>query len=137
LSLVIDASMTVTWLFDDEQDEISRAALRQVIETGAAVPSIWRLEIGNALRTAVRRRRCSPEHATNSLLRLTRLRIVCDSETNQHAWNATWSLSQEQNLTLYDAAYLELAIRACVPLASRDVALLRAARSMGVETIGD
>jgi predicted nucleic acid-binding protein len=65
------------------------------------------------------------------------LRIASDGQTDGSAWSATWALSREHNLTLYDAAYLELAIRLQRGLASRDAALRRAARAVGIEIIGD
>ena len=99
------------------------------------VPSIWRLEVANVLRNSVRRRRCSDDYAERCLQRLGRLRITIDSETDRHAWGDTRALSREHNLTLYDAAYLELAIRLRRPLASRDAALLSAARTVGIDAV--
>ena len=67
---------------------------------------------------------------------LGRLRITVDSETDRHAWSATTELSQTHNLTVYDAAYLELAVRSRQPLATGDAAMLRAAREVGVDVLG-
>ena len=136
MSLVIDASMTVAWLFSDEPSEIPQTVLRRVAAEGALVPSLWRLEIANVLRNAVRRKRCDTGYATRCLQRLGRLQIVVDAETDAQAWGRTRQLSIEHDLTVYDAAYLELAIRRRRPLASRDAALLKAGRKTGLDVLG-
>lgn len=100
--------MTAAWLFADERAEASRAVLRRVAAEGALVPSLWRLEVANVLRNAVRRGRCDADYADRCLARLGRLRITVDSETDERAWGETRRLALAHNLTLYDAAYLEL-----------------------------
>jgi predicted nucleic acid-binding protein len=137
VSLVIDASMTVAWLFHNQRSDHSRSILRRVVADGAAAPSIWRLEVANVLRTSVRRGHCRDEYAAGCLQRLRRLRITIDPETDRNAWGITRELSRAHNLTLYDAAYLELAVRLRQPIASLDVALLSAARTAGLEAVGD
>jgi predicted nucleic acid-binding protein len=132
VSLVIDASVAVAWLFRDERAELARRVLRKVVEDGATVPSLWRLEVANALRSAVRRQRCDEGYATRCLERLGRLPIAIDAETALHAWGPTRQLSIEHDLTLFDAAYLELAMRGKRPLASAASALITAARNMGL-----
>jgi predicted nucleic acid-binding protein len=133
--LVVDASMAIAWLFDDEHTEAAHRVMRQVVAEGAVVPSLWRLEVANVLRNAARRGRCDEVYVEQSLERLGRLAITTDQETDLHAWSATRVLSREQNLTLYDAAYLELAIRCGRPLASCDRDLLAAAGRRGVEVL--
>ena len=118
MSLVVDASMTITWLFRDERSELTQTLLRKVAAEGAFVPSIWRLEVANVLRSAIRRGRCDEGYAARSLRRLGRLRITADNETDRQAWGATRDLSQQHGLTLYDAAYLELALRSRRALAT-------------------
>src|SRR5208283_3513386 len=86
----------------------------------AVVPSLWRLEVANVLRNAVRRGRCDEAYVDRSLQRLSRFPFEVDDETSKHAWAATRTLSREQGLTSYDAAYLELAIRKSQPLATCD-----------------
>ena len=134
MTLVVDASVAIAWL-DFEEGDRAEASLARVESEGAMVPSLWRLEIANVLRTAVRRKRIDEIFVAHSLARLERLDIVTDAETDSHAWGATRTLSRKYDLTLYDAAYLELAIRRKLPLASRDNELLAAARKAGVETI--
>ncbi|MGH6923350.1 MAG: type II toxin-antitoxin system VapC family toxin [Propylenella sp.] len=136
MSVVLDASMTIAWLFAAERTEGSRAALRRVAAEGAAVPSIWRLEVANVLRGAVRSGRCTEDYADRSLGRLARLQIEVDPETEQHAWGETRRLAQRHDLTLYDASYLELALRFGQPLASCDRPLAKAAKGAGLEVLG-
>jgi len=94
-----------------------------VAATGAVMPSSWRLEVANVLRNAVRRGRCDELYVDRSLDRLSRLRVTVDAETDSRAWSTTRTLAREQGLTLYDAAYLDLAIRLSLPLACRDRAV--------------
>ena len=135
MSLVLDASITITWLFEDEHTAAAHAILRRVVAEGAFVPNLWRLEVANVLRNAVRRGRCNEAYVDRSLARLSRLAIESDEETDHHAWGATRKLSRDAQVTLYDAAYLELAIRKRVPLASCDEALLAAASRRKVEVL--
>jgi predicted nucleic acid-binding protein len=119
--------MTVAWLFDDERTAAAEAVMRRVVAEGAFVPSLWRLEVANVLRNAVRRGRCDEAYVGRCLARLERMAISQDEETNEHAWGPIRTLSREENLTIYDAAYLELAVRKSAVLASCDAALMEAA----------
>jgi predicted nucleic acid-binding protein len=136
VNLVLDASMTIAWLFPDERTQLTQTTLRQVAVEGAMVPTIWRLEVANVMRNAVRRGRCDDQYAERSLRRLNRLRIIVDGETDSQAWGATRELSRAHDLILYDAAYLELAVRRRQVLVSQDTALLKAARTIGLDVIG-
>jgi len=136
VTLVLDASMAVAWLFADERTERAHAVLRRVAAEGAAVPSLWRLEVANVLENAVRRGRCDRGHVDRSLAHLAQLLIATDEETDRHAWGATLELAREEQLTLYDAAYLELALRLRRPLATADAALAAAGSRRGVEVLG-
>ena len=92
MTLVLDASMTIAWLFDDERTEAAHSVMRRVVAEGAIVPSLWRLEVANVLRNAVRRGRCNEGYVDQSLARLARLAIKGDQETDDHAWGATRTL---------------------------------------------
>lgn len=135
MSVVLDASMTIAWLFAKERSEDSRAALRRVAAEGAVVPSLWRLEVANVLQNAVKRGRCPLDYMDRSLERLGRLQVDVDAETDRQAWGATRRAAGAYRLTVYDAAYLELAIRLKQPLASADVALIKAAKAAGVQVL--
>jgi predicted nucleic acid-binding protein len=135
MSIVVDASMAIAWLFDDERTAAAHAVMRRVVAEGALVPALWRLEVANVLRNAVRRGRCDEAYADRSLTRLGCLAISSDENTDRQAWGATRQLSREENLTLYDAAYLELALRRRAPLASCDAALIAAAERRAIEVL--
>ena len=124
--------MALAWCLKDEGTGATAAVLRDVISHGAVAPSLWRLEVGNALQTAIRRKRITAEIRESALADLRALDVEIDSETDQRAWSATLRLAERHKLTLYDAAYLELADRRALPLASLDVALCAAAASIGV-----
>ncbi|MEE3625410.1 type II toxin-antitoxin system VapC family toxin [Nitrospirillum sp. BR 11752] len=135
MSVVLDASMAIAWLFDDERTASAHAAMLRVVAEGALVPALWRLEVANVLRNAVRRGRCDEAYVDRSLTRLGRMAIQSDEETDSQAWTATRRLAREEDLTLYDAAYLELALRRSIPLASCDAALIAAAQRRGLEVL--
>ncbi len=134
--LVLDASVTVAWCFRDESTPETEAILDQVWSHSATVPAIWKLEVANALQSAVRRGRITNDYRDKSLRDFERMPISADSDTDVHAWGTTVRLSDEFRLTVYDAAYLELAIRTRLPLATLDADLRRAARRVGVVLAG-
>jgi predicted nucleic acid-binding protein len=136
VSLALDSSMTLAWYFEDERTEERTAVLHRVTEEGAIVPAHWRLEVLNGLQAAVRRRRIDLAYRDSSLVDLESLPITIDSGTNRAAWAATLQLSDRFGLTAYDAAYLELALRRQLPLATLDSDLIRAARAENVPLVG-
>jgi predicted nucleic acid-binding protein len=136
VSLVIDSSMTLAWYFEDEKTEASLAVLKRVADAGAIVPALWRLEVLNGLQVAVRRGRIDSAYRDASLADLQSLVIAIDPATNRQAWSATLRLCERFGLTPYDAAYLELAQRRQLPLATLDAALVRAARADNVLLVG-
>lgn len=136
MSLVLDSSVTLAWFFEDEGSAATDAVLHRVAESGAVVPSLWRLEVANGLQMAIRRNRIDPAFRDASLADLQALMIAIDSETNHHAWTATLHLADLHRLTLYDAAYLELAQRLGLPLATLDQELCAAANALGVTLLG-
>lgn len=136
MSLVLDCSVTLAWLLPDEQAQPALAVLDRVVATRAWVPALWPLEVANSLQAAVRRQRIDPAFRDASLADLAQLNIEVDPDTAHVAWRATLQLALEHDLTLYDAAYLELACRLSLPLASRDEALRRAACTLRVPLLG-
>ena len=93
MSLVLDSSMALAWLFEDENSDQATNVLYQETEIGATVPSLWRLEVANALLMAVRRGRIDTEFRDASLRDLAALSIVIDSETDHQAWSTTLHLA--------------------------------------------
>ena len=136
MSLVIDASLTVSWYFEDETTPATEAILESVSETGATVPTLWRLEVANAFQSAIRRKRITAPYRDQSLVELTNMPITIDADTNVYAWTTTLRLAERFALTIYDSAYLELAQRRSLPLATLDAELREAAAALGVTVLG-
>lgn len=136
MSVVIDSSIAVAWCFADERTAAVDAVLDQVTESGAVVPSLWRLEVANALQMSVRRKRVDEVFRDASLDDLSALAINIDDETDKHAWTTTLRLAKRYQLTLYDAAYVELAQRRDLPLATLDQEMRTAAIALGVTLLG-
>ena len=114
--LVLDSSITISWCLPDEggTDQIQEAVAR----SGAIAPAHWPLEVVNALLMAERRQRISADFRDAALRDLGALPIVLDPETSTRAWDETLRLADAHRLTAYDAAYLELARRRALPLAT-------------------
>ena len=133
--MVVDSSVTLTWCFEDEQTAASLALLEQVVEHGAVAPTVWPLEVLNALVMAERRKRVDAAQRQRLTGFLRDLPIALDGETAAQAWSATVQLAERHRLTVYDAAYLELAQRRGLPLASLDNGLRAAAEAVGVALV--
>lgn len=127
MSLVLDSSVTIAWVYNEETTAGVREVLNQVADYGAWVPALWRLEVGNILEMGVRRKRHDAAFRDATLNDLLLLPIHVDPETDQRAWGPILRLAERHRLTLYDAAYLELAQRRRFPLATLDGDLRRAA----------
>ena len=136
MSLVLDSSMTLGWLYADERTPAAVAIANRIAEFGCCVPAIWRLEIANSLQSNIRRGRINEEFRDRCIAELSSLAIEVDTETDRFAWSTTLALSTQFRLTLYDASYLELARRREMSLASLDKDLRAAAQSLGVELLG-
>ena len=134
-AFVLDCSVAVAWLFDDEATPATDSLLDRLKDSGAFVPSLWRLELGNVPSRAERHRRISAAQLAASLNLLDRLPITADTETDNRAFREILTLARTENLTTYDATYLELAMRRGLELATRDKALIRAARHVQVQTL--
>jgi len=131
-SAVIDASVTAPLILADEAGELSDSLLAVFADGQAVVPQHWRLEIANLGLMAVRKRRISIDELERGLKHLEAFQIVIDPDTGRSAWRQTLSLAAMHGLTSYDAAYLELARRRSLQLATRDGNLTKAAEREGV-----
>lgn len=136
MSVVIDASLTLTWYFDDETTQAADAVLDRVSEVGAVVPTLWRLEVANAFQSALRRKRITALYRDQSLTELAAMPITVDEDTDTYAWTTTLRLAERFGLTIYDATYLELAQRRSLPLATLDQELREAAASLNFTLLG-
>ena len=135
-AFVPDASVTLTWCFEDEAGPETDGLLHR-LKNGerALVPAHWALEIANGALTAVKRGRISREKAQRFLEDVGFLPITTDKALGASECTWIFALAEKYRLTAYDAAYLELAIRTGVPLASRDDDLRKAAAVAGVARI--
>jgi predicted nucleic acid-binding protein len=131
-TFVLDCSITLAWFFEDETDAYADAVRDSLASASALVPSLWQLEVANALVVGERRKRTTEAKATAFLTLLKSLPITADDETATRAWQETLHLARAQNLSAYDAAYLELAVRLGLPLATLDEPLKAAAKAVGV-----
>jgi len=131
-NFVLDGSVTMVWGFEDEADEYAEAILERMPDLQAHVPSRWPLEVANALLVGERRRRITSAETARFIAILGAFPITVDDQTVGHAWADTMHLARAHNLSSYDAAYLELAIRLGLPLAALDGKLKTAAGAMGV-----
>jgi predicted nucleic acid-binding protein len=136
VSLVLDPSMALSWYFEDERTAAADALLDRVVDEGAVVPMLWRLEIANGFQMAIQRKRIDATFRDNALAELAALEITVDLDTDANAWTTTLRLSDRFRLTVYDAAYLELAQRRKLSLASLDRQLCRAAATLGLTVLG-
>jgi predicted nucleic acid-binding protein len=136
VSLVLDSSATLAWIYSDETTEPIRRLFEAVTNEGAFVPTLWRLEVANSLTVAVRRGRIDADFRRASLADLALLDITTDQYTDLHAWDEMLNLADRFRLTLYDAAYLELARRRSLPLATLDDELRTAAMALGLRLLG-
>lgn len=132
---VLDCSIAVSWCFEDKASEECDALLERVRDEGALVPSLWHLELGNVMIQAERRGRVMSADVTTRLELIGDLPIVTDGETPLRALHEILALARAENLTTYDAAYLELAIRRGLPLATNDKRLRSAGKNTGVQII--
>ena len=136
MSLVLDSSVTLAWLYADEVTSAVREVFQLTKTSGAWAPSLWRLEVGNALQMGIRRGRHDLAFVQAALADLSLFPISVDPDTDKQAWAATLHLAHRHRLTLYDAAYLELAQRRGSPLATLDRDLRSAATAERVDLLG-
>ena len=134
--LVLDSSVAIAWCFPDEQDIYSQSVLDALSSEPAIVPELWHLEVTNTLLVGERRKRSTQANTVTWLGFLALLPITVDEETKIHAVGNSLSLARQHNLSVYDAAYLELAMRRGLPLATLDDKLKTAAQVVGVRLFG-
>ena len=132
--LVLDASVTLAWLLNEQTP--AAELCERVLTERANAPAMWRWEVANGLLVAERRGRISAAQRNLQLDDAASLEIEIDTECFERAWDATYALAIAHRLTIYDAAYLELAIRRALPLASFDRDLRAGATAIGVPLLG-
>jgi predicted nucleic acid-binding protein len=134
MPFVLDASVAACWAFEDEDHPVAALALERVRADEACVPSLWWFEVRHTLIVNERRGRLTESDTTAFLRALARLNIAVDRSPDEAD---VLMLARRRRLTVYDAAYLELARRKGVPLATLDTALAAAARAERAPLLGE
>jgi predicted nucleic acid-binding protein len=132
MPFVLDASIVVAWAFSDERHPVAEAALDRLATDDGAAPSLWWFEVRNALLAGERRQRLNEAGTAAFLQRLARLPIALDRAPDQ---GLLLDLARRHRLTVYDAAYLELANRRGLMLATLDKDLCTAATTDGIDVL--
>lgn len=133
---ILDSSLALSWCFRDEATPETDAVLDSLAgKIKAHVPALWFWEITNVIAQAERRRRINASDSQKYLGFLNTLPIAVEADAHQHAWIGTLVLARQHSLSIYDAAYLDLAQRLGLPLGTLDVKLQQAARAIGTELV--
>jgi predicted nucleic acid-binding protein len=133
MPFVLDASIVACWAFTDEDHAVADLALEHIRTDEACVPALWWFEVRNMLVMNERRKRITERETASFLRRLDRLRITIDRSPEE---TDVLMLARRHRLSIYDAAYLELARRDGIALATLDKELATAAISVGVTLLG-
>ncbi len=137
MSVVVDASATIALIYREPEDAASSRLETRIASQGAFVPQLWQLEIANVLLIGYRRHRHDLQTVNDYLADLPMHMIDVDPHTCTMAWSSILQLAAKHRLTSYDAAYLELAQRRRLPLATLDKELSGAASAEGVSLFWD
>ncbi len=133
MPFVLDCSVTMAWIFPDEACEATDRLRSCLIDDQAYVPSLWPVEVANALLAATRRGRIHADEWMRIRSNLEILPIGVEPVSTPRMWEDVLELADKHNLSAYDASYFELALRRQLPLATLDRALITAARAAGLE----
>jgi predicted nucleic acid-binding protein len=129
---VLDSSVTLAWFFEDETNPYADSVDDSFVVARAVAPALWPIEVANGLLMGERRKRTTETRVSEFLRLLESLPISVDDQKGSHAWKESVHLARKHRLTVYDADYLELAMRLRKALASIDEQLIRAAIAEGV-----
>jgi predicted nucleic acid-binding protein len=133
---VADSSIGIGWIHPNQATELTKRLLEEAKNgTAVYVPALWHLEIANGLLVAVRRKLITEAQRGLGLTLLSQLRVIIDDESNRLAFTTISQLAITHSLSIYDAAYLELARRKSLPLGTRDEALKEAAKKAGIKLL--
>jgi predicted nucleic acid-binding protein len=134
-AFVMDCSVTMTWLFQDEATPKTAVLLNRLANETAVVPALWFIEITNVLAMAERKGRITPMQSGAFIADLSKLGIERDDEASDRAFTHLLSLCRTHQLTSYDSVYVDLAVRRSLPLATLDEDLRKAAKKLGVSLL--
>ena len=134
MAFVLDCSVTMAWVFSDEASEATDRLRDSLLEDRVFVPPLWPAEVGSVLLAAARRGRIGADEWPRICANLECLPIEVEPVSPSRFWGPALALADRYDLSVYDATYLELALRLNIPLTTLDRALAVAARSAGVDT---
>ena len=132
---VVDNSVVMAWCFEDEASTYTEGVLDQLRQTQALVPAIWPLEVANVVLIAERRDRLNEAQTAHFAQLLQTLPILVEEVDVGRILGPVLAVGRAHRLSAYDAAYLELAARQGLPLATQDTRLRKAAGSAGVAVL--
>jgi predicted nucleic acid-binding protein len=135
-AFIIDCSLTMTWLFQDEATTATTELLERLATETALVPGLWHLEVTNVLAVAERAGRIRPKESDAFLDDLAGLDIEMDQQAEARAFGHLLPLCRKHQLSSYDATYLDLALRRKLPLGTLDEPLRKAAKKLRVKLLG-
>ncbi len=135
MPFVLDASVSLSWFFEDEDSDFARRVLRRLSTDTALVPSLWPIEVANVLVVAERRGRAGTAQVAAAIALSKNLPISVQDADSELVFGAVLDLARLQGLSAYDAAYLDLAMREGLPLATQDAAMRAAAEAVGVPLV--
>ena len=136
MKLIIDASFIASLLLPGKAADESASQLEQINEGRAVAPALWQLEVANLLLTALRRKRIDASEFARILEAVDSLPVILQQALTAKQRGDLLHLARKHDLGAYDAAYLELALRLCLQLATFDGRLIRAARAEGALVAG-
>ncbi len=136
MPFVLDCSVAMAWVFPDEATEATARLRDSLIDDRAFVPSLWPVEVGSVLLVATKRGRIRADEWPAVCASLEALPIDIDPVSASRVWGPALDLASEHGLSIYDAMYLELALRMRLPLATLDQALAAAAQAAGMDAPG-
>ena len=132
---VVDASVVMTWCFEDEKSRYADRVLDHLTSAIAIVPPVWSLEVTNVLLVAERKGRLSRADSVRFMTLLQTLPIVIEEQSRDAVFGPVFAFAADNGLTSYDASYLQIAMREGVAIATLDKAMRRAAGKMDVPVL--
>lgn len=135
-AFVLDSSVALAWYLPRQQTARTDALMHRMADEGALTTALWPIEVANVLLIYERRGQLTAADRTSAIAFYSSAPIALDDQTQTRAWATAYDLAFAHKLTIYDAGYLELALRAGLPLATLDSALVHAATKLGVPVLG-
>ena len=129
---VLDASTALAWLLPGQSTPTAERAFRQAGKSPVVVPALWLIETQHVVLTMVRQKKLSAQEAWDIRMELRLLSKRVDMAQGPEVVDAIWSIASDHMMSCYDAAYVELALRLDLPLASDDSAIRTAVKRLGL-----